>query len=84
MSAALDKLIHSCFANNPDLNFCVFILARSARNLKVNCCLDISSENMAVGKHKVLFNAENFASGMYIYKITVNGFTSAGKIVLMK
>lgn len=42
------------------------------------------NENMAAGKHKVLFNAENFASGMYIYKITVNGFTSAGKIVLMK
>ncbi|MCK4966395.1 T9SS type A sorting domain-containing protein, partial [bacterium] len=42
------------------------------------------NDNMAAGKHKVLFNAGNLAAGMYIYKITVNGFTSAGKIVLMK
>ncbi len=42
------------------------------------------NENMAAGKYKVLFNAENLASGLYIYKITVNDYTSARKIVLIK
>ena len=42
------------------------------------------NDNMVAGKHKVMFDAKNLASGMYIYKINVNGFTSARKIVLMK
>ena len=41
-------------------------------------------DNLNAGRHKVTFNARNLASGVYIYKIDVNGFTDTKKIVLMK
>ena len=36
------------------------------------------------GRHKVTFDARNLASGVYIYKIDVNGFTDTKKIILLK
>jgi len=41
-------------------------------------------DDLNAGKHKVTFNAKNLASGIYIYKLNVNGFTDTKKIVLMK
>ncbi|MCB9358064.1 MAG: T9SS type A sorting domain-containing protein [Calditrichaeota bacterium] len=36
------------------------------------------------GRHNVEFDASNLASGMYLYKMAVNGFTATQKMVLMK
>ena len=44
----------------------------------------VDNKEMNAGKHRVMFNAKNLASGMYIYKIQVNGFTDAKKVVYMK
>jgi len=41
-------------------------------------------DDLNAGKHKVTFNAKNLASGIYIYKLNVNGFTDTKKIVLVK
>ncbi len=41
-------------------------------------------DDLNAGKHKVTFNARNLASGIYIYKLNVNGFTDTKKIVLVK
>ncbi len=41
-------------------------------------------DDLNAGKHKVTFNAKNLASGVYIYKLDVNGFTDTKKIVLVK
>jgi hypothetical protein len=44
----------------------------------------IDNKELNAGKHRVVFNANNLASGMYIYKIQVNGFTDAKKVVYIK
>ncbi|MCL4305856.1 T9SS type A sorting domain-containing protein [bacterium] len=36
------------------------------------------------GQHSVEFDASGLATGMYLYKLTVNGFTATQKMVLMK
>jgi hypothetical protein len=36
------------------------------------------------GSHVVEFDASGLASGMYLYKMSVNGFTATQKMVLMK
>ena len=41
-------------------------------------------ENQSAGKHSVEFNASGFASGVYIYKLSVNDFVNTKKMVLMK
>jgi hypothetical protein len=40
--------------------------------------------NMEAGHHTVSFDASNLSSGMYIYKIEVNGFTAMHKMMLMR
>jgi hypothetical protein len=39
---------------------------------------------MSSGRHSVVFNGANFASGVYLYKLSVNGFTDTRKLVLLK
>ncbi len=41
-------------------------------------------ELKAAGAHKVIFDASNLASGMYIYKIQVDNFSSIKKMMLLK
>ncbi|NCT16480.1 MAG: T9SS type A sorting domain-containing protein, partial [Flavobacteriales bacterium] len=36
------------------------------------------------GNHTVTFDATNFASGMYLYKLTVGNFTSVKSMMLIK
>jgi len=36
------------------------------------------------GRYEVNFNAENLASGIYLYRITANGFTAVKKMILTK
>ncbi|PIW70571.1 MAG: hypothetical protein COW08_01110 [Ignavibacteriales bacterium CG12_big_fil_rev_8_21_14_0_65_30_8] len=42
------------------------------------------NEYKAQGRYEVNFNAGNLASGVYIYRIKVNDFSSAKKLLLMK
>jgi hypothetical protein len=39
---------------------------------------------MDIGNYKVLFNASNLASGIYIYRITAGKFADTKKLILMK
>jgi len=41
-------------------------------------------ENMKTGIYKVTFNAANFASGIYFYRIKVNDFSLVKKMMLLK
>ncbi len=40
--------------------------------------------HMSSGRHTVVFNGASFASGVYLYKLTANGFTNTKKLVLLK
>jgi hypothetical protein len=42
------------------------------------------NEQKSVGKYELNFNASNLASGVYIYRIQVNDFTSSRKMMLLK
>jgi hypothetical protein len=44
----------------------------------------VVNEFLDAGSYKVNFNAENLASGMYMYKITAGSFTSTKKMLLLK
>ncbi len=44
----------------------------------------IVNEYAEPGKYKVVFNADNFASGLYFYKITTNEFTDVKKLLIVK
>lgn len=39
---------------------------------------------LAAGTHSIMFNGSRFASGVYFYRITANGFTQAKKMLLVK
>ncbi len=39
---------------------------------------------LAAGTHSIVFNGSRFASGVYFYRITANGFTQARKMLLVK
>ena len=41
-------------------------------------------ENLKAGNHAVTFNATNFASGVYFYRIEVNDFSQVKKMMLLK
>mgnify|MGYP006153953051 CR=1 FL=1 len=42
------------------------------------------NKEMNAGSYKVNFNAANFASGVYIYKLQAGSFISSKKMVLLK
>ena len=42
------------------------------------------NEKKEPGFYEVQFDGSKFASGIYIYKLTTEGFTSTKKFVLMK
>ncbi len=39
---------------------------------------------MSSGPHSVVFNGSKLATGVYLYKLSVNGFTNTKKLVLLK
>lgn len=41
-------------------------------------------KDMKAGNHKITWNAENFASGIYMYKITAGDYTEIKKCILIK
>ncbi len=44
----------------------------------------VMNGQMVAGRHTVSFNATNLPSGVYLYKLSVNGFVAEKKMVLMK
>jgi hypothetical protein len=42
------------------------------------------SETQSPGKYEVEFDASEFTSGVYLYKLQVNGFTSVKRMTLLK
>ena len=42
------------------------------------------NKTMQKGVHKIIWNAQNVPSGTYFYKITVNNFSQANKMVFLK
>jgi hypothetical protein len=44
----------------------------------------IVNEYADPGRYKAVFNADNFASGLYFYKITTNEFTDVKKLLIVK
>lgn len=42
------------------------------------------NENQQAGAHEAVFNAEQFSSGVYFYKLQTNGFTETKKMLLLK
>ncbi len=44
----------------------------------------IVNENQEAGTYKIDFDGSSLTSGMYIYKLTANGFTSTKKMMLLK
>ena len=42
------------------------------------------NENKQAGRYEVEFNADNLASGVYIYRLSVNNFIRTKKMVLMR
>ena len=42
------------------------------------------NENLEGGLHKVVWNAENYSSGIYFYRIRTNKFTKTKKLILLK
>jgi hypothetical protein len=42
------------------------------------------NENLKAGAHAVTFNAVNFASGVYFYRIEASDFSQVKKMMLMK
>ncbi|MFA6456711.1 MAG: choice-of-anchor D domain-containing protein [Bacteroidota bacterium] len=44
----------------------------------------VINERMSVGEHRVAFNAEHLASGVYVYRLTSGKFTSIKKMTVIK
>jgi len=42
------------------------------------------NENLSAGEHQVTFNANDFGSGVYFYKISAGSFTDTRKMMLVK
>ena len=46
--------------------------------------MQLVNQEMPAGNHRVSVNAQDLSTGMYFYRIQVNGFTSVKKMILMK
>jgi hypothetical protein len=46
--------------------------------------VELVNERQVAGFHQVIWNADNFSSGVYIYRIQAGEFTYQGKMVLVK
>ena len=45
---------------------------------------ELVSSHMVSGQHKVVWNASNMASGVYIYRLTAAGESQTSKMILVK
>ncbi|MBK6538183.1 MAG: T9SS type A sorting domain-containing protein [Ignavibacteria bacterium] len=45
---------------------------------------ELLNENLKSGRYSIKFKADNFASGIYYYKFSINGYTETKKLLLIK
>ncbi|MBK7444760.1 MAG: SBBP repeat-containing protein [Ignavibacteria bacterium] len=74
---------------NPNTNICYTIEEAGYTSLTVynSVGIEIStliSENLQAGSYSAEFNAENYPSGVYYYKLTSGDFTQVKKMILLK
>ena len=74
---------------NPSTTINFVIPKASFVNLKVfdvlgNEVATLVDENKDAGKYKIVYDAQNLASGIYIYKLVTDGYISTKKMVLIK
>jgi len=83
--------LHQNFPNpfNPETRIAFDLAAQghvklNVYNLNGQKVASLVDANMPSGGHVVSFNGASLSSGVYLYKIEVNGFTDAKKLVLLK
>ncbi|MBI5060348.1 T9SS type A sorting domain-containing protein [candidate division KSB1 bacterium] len=74
---------------NPETQIAFDLLQDGFASLKVYNLLgqqiaSLANSNMSAGHHVVSFDGSAFASGVYLYKLDVNGFSATKKFVLLK
>jgi hypothetical protein len=74
---------------NPNTTISFRLAEKGTTTLKVYDILgkEISTlvnEELGAGEHKVIFNAANYASGVYFYRINSGTFTQSRKMILLK
>jgi hypothetical protein len=74
---------------NPETSISFDLLDAGLVNLKVYNVLgqavaELVNRNMEAGRHLVSFQAGDLPSGIYLYRLEVNGFVAQKKMVLMK
>ncbi len=83
--------LHQNYPNpfNPETNI-TFDLVEAGNvslavyNLMGQQVANVMNGQLAAGRHTMNFNAANLPSGVYLYKLNVNGFAAEKKMVLMK
>ena len=74
---------------NPETVISWQLAIRSQVSLKVfdvlgNEVSTLANEEMEAGIHRISFNGENLASGIYFYQLKTNGFIQNRKMILLK
>jgi hypothetical protein len=83
--------LHQNYPNpfNPTTSIAVDLVEAGYASLKVynltgQEVATIVKGNLSAGRHLVTFDARNLPSGLYLYKLDVNGFSAEKKMLLMK
>jgi hypothetical protein len=86
-----EYLLHQNFPNpfNPSTNISFSIPTRSFVSLKVFDLIGrevatVVSEEMSAGSHIKQWNAKNYPSGIYFYRLQAGSFTETKKLLLLK
>ena len=74
---------------NPETNISYQLAKGDYVTLKIydllgNEIATLVNEYKPQGKYYIKFDASNIASGIYVYGLRVNGFSSFGKLMLLK
>jgi hypothetical protein len=83
--------LHQNFPNpfNPVTTIAFDVLAEGNVTLKIYNLMGqevrtVVNGSMLKGRHTVAFDAGNLSSGIYLYRVEVNGFAAEKKMLLMK
>jgi hypothetical protein len=83
--------LHQNFPNpfNPTTSIAIDLVDAGNVSLKVYNLMGqevgtLLTGNMTSGRHIVNFDATNLSSGLYLYRLSVNGFVAEKKMLLMK
>jgi hypothetical protein len=90
-AAVTEYALRQNFPNpfNPTTSIAVDLVEAGNVSLKVYNLMgqevaDLVSSPMNSGRHIVNFNAKDLSSGIYLYRLSVNGFVAEKKMLLMK